>query len=49
MQIRNIPEEIVELEKIFMPFIHGCHLEGATPEAEEAFKKCIEWYRTQAQ
>lgn len=41
---REIPEEIKELEKIYQPFVVGCHLENPTKEALEAFEKEKEFY-----
>ena len=43
------PEEIKELMKVYKPFLVGCHLENATPEAEEAFEKVKEWIWKQDQ
>ena len=45
----RITEELLELEKIFRPFIVGCHLENPTPEAVEAFEKYKKWYWEQGQ
>ena len=39
MVIREYPKEIKELMKIYEPYMVGCHLENAPPEAIEAFKK----------
>ncbi len=46
---RVIPEWITELEKIFEPYVVGCHLENAPPEAVEAFEKVNQWYWEQPQ
>ena len=47
MTIRNIPNEISELEKVYKPYMVGCHLENPTPEAIEAFEKVKTWYLKQ--
>ena len=41
-----IPKEIRKLERIFNPYIEGCHLvENAPEEAVEAFNKYFEWIK----
>lgn len=42
--LREYPKEILELMKIYEPFMVGCHLEDPTPEAQEAFDKVGEWF-----
>ena len=40
-----VPEEIRELEKIFKPYMEGCHLKEDAPiEAIEALEKHDKWY-----
>ena len=40
-----VPEEIRKLERIFKPYMDGCHLrEDAPQEAVEALKKHDAWY-----
>lgn len=43
MCVIDYPDEIIELQKIYEPFMVGCHLENPTPEAIEAFEKFKEW------
>ena len=41
-----VPDEIKALERIFEPYMEGCHLiENAPKEAIEALEKYCEWYR----
>ena len=49
MVIREYPKEIKELMKIYEPYMVGCHLENAPPEAIEAFKKVKKWSWEQGQ
>ncbi len=45
-----IPKEIQKLEKIYEPYLVGCHLpKDAPPEAVEALKKVREWAAKQDQ
>lgn len=37
------PDWIIELKKIYAPYMVGCHLENPTPEAEEAHRIVLEW------
>lgn len=44
MIIRNTPE-MDELEKIYKPYMEGCHLKADAPEeAIEAFEKYLELF-----
>lgn len=45
----NIPDEIRKLEKIYEPYLVGCHFENAPQEAIDAFEKCNEWAWEQEQ
>lgn len=47
--LRELPKEIQELEKIYEPYIVGCHLENAPKEALEAFEKVKKWFIEQGQ
>ncbi len=49
MVIREYPEEIKELMKIYEPYMVGCHLEDAPSEAVEAFEKVKKWAWEQGQ
>lgn len=49
MVIREYPEEIKKLMKIYEPYMVGCHLEDAPPEAVEAFEKVKKWAWEQGQ
>ena len=41
---RSYPERILELKKIFEPYMIGCHFkEGTPPEAKEAFEEFKKW------
>lgn len=45
-----VPKEIQELEKIYEPYLVGCHLpENAPLAAVEALKKVREWAAKQDQ
>lgn len=49
MVIREYPEEIKELMKIYEAYMVGCHLEDAPSEAVEAFEKVKKWAWEQGQ
>lgn len=49
MVIREYPEEIKELIKIFEPYMVGCHFENAPKEAIEAAEKFKKWAWKQGQ
>ncbi len=49
MVIREYPKEIKELMNIYEPYVVGCHLEKAPPEAIEAFEKVKKWAWEQGQ
>ena len=38
-------QEFLEKEKIYMPYMVGCHLENAPPEAIQAYRENMEWIR----
>ncbi|WP_182436961.1 hypothetical protein [Clostridium sp. OF09-36] len=49
MVINEYPEEIKKLMSIYEPYMVGCHLEDAPPEAVEALEKVKEWSWEQGQ
>ncbi len=44
-QMMKFPAEFLEKEKVYMPYMVGCHLENAPPEAVQAHKENMEWIR----
>ncbi len=47
---RVIPEWVIELEKVFEPYMEYCTLaKNAPQEAVEAFEKVKQWYWEQPQ
>ena len=49
MVLRDYPPEIKKLMKVYEPYIVGCHLENAPPEAVEALEKVKRWSWAQGQ
>lgn len=49
MVLRDYPPEIKRLMKIYEPYVVGCHLENAPPEAVEALEKVKKWSWSQGQ
>ncbi len=46
---QKMPEEYLEREKIYKPYMVGCHLENAPPEAIKAFEENKAWALNQGQ
>lgn len=47
MVFREYPDEIKKLIAAYEPYMVGCHLENAPPEAVEALEKVKKWFDDQ--